>query len=224
MKNDLSKLESILGYCFKNQQLLVRALTHSSAGENNYEKLEFLGDSLLSYYITNHIFNYVSNLKVGGMSQARSNLVSTTYLNFIVEKSGISEFVIFGDSLKNNTTNTKNILADVFESLLAAIYIDGGSEKAERFVNKFILSNFYEHIVLDYKTKLQELVQKHYNGTKIEYRELEHYGPSHDVTFIIGLFLDNIKKAEAQGKTKKEAEQSCAKMVFEMLTMELKNN
>lgn len=216
MRNNFSKLETLIGYTFKNKSLLEQALTHSSANALNYEKLEFLGDSLLSIFVTNHIYNFANNLKVGEMSTLRSNLVSTNSLSTIIKENGINKFVIIGDSLKNNTTHINNILADIFESLLAAICLDGGVEQAERFVNKFLLSKFSEHIVVDYKTKLQELIQKDYNGTKIEYRELGHFGPSHDLTFKIGLFLNGVKRAEAEGKTKKQAEQICAKFVFNM--------
>lgn len=217
MKNNLSELETLVGYSFKNKDLLKQALTHSSASVTNYEKLEFLGDSLLSTFVTKHIYSFANNLKVGEMSTLRSNLVSTTSLSSIIKLSGISEFVILGESLANNTTPINNILADVLESLLAAIYLDGGQSAAERFVNKFLLSKFSEHVVVDYKTKLQELIQRDYNGTKIEYKELSHSGPSHDLTFNIGLFLGGKKQAEAQGKTKKQAEQLCAGMVLNML-------
>ena len=216
MKNNLTQLETLLDYNFKNKELLIQALTHSSASADNYEKLEFLGDSLLSSYVTKHIFNY-TNLKVGEMSTLRSNLVSTTSLSNIILEYGINKFVILGDSLANNSTHITNILADIFESLLAAIYIDGGESQSLKFVNKFLLSSFNENVVVDYKTKLQELIQKHYNGTKIEYRELGHTGPSHDLTFNIGLFLNGEKQAEANGKTKKQAEQLCANIVFNKL-------
>ena len=213
MNNNLNNLQVLIGYNFKNIELLKTAVTHSSAGVNNYEKLEFLGDSLLSVFVTKHIYEF-TNLKVGEMSTLRSNLVSTNSLSEIVKNSGIGEFVILGESLIKNSNNLKNIFADIFESVLAAIYLDGGLNEAQRFVNKFLLTKFNEHVVVDYKTKLQELIQKDYNGTKIEYKELSHIGPSHNLTFNIGLFLDDNKRAEAQGKTKKEAEQICASIVL----------
>ena len=92
MKNNLTQLETLLDYNFKNKELLIQALTHSSASADNYEKLEFLGDSLLSSYVTKHIFNY-TNLKVGEMSTLRSNLVSTTSLSNIILEYGINKFV-----------------------------------------------------------------------------------------------------------------------------------
>ncbi len=214
--SNLNQLETLIGYTFKNKDLLTQALTHSSAGANNYEKLEFLGDSLLSLFVTKHIYTFTT-IKVGDMSTLRSNLVSTSSLSNIIKQTGINKYVILGDSLLNNSTNLTNVFADVFESLLAAIYLDSDLQQAQKFVNMFLLQNFKSGVVVDFKTKLQEYIQKYKNGTTIEYKELEHFGPSHNLTFKIGLFLNGEITAEASGKSKKQAEQKCAQIVLDKL-------
>ena len=220
---DLKTLEENIGYTFKNKDLLKKALTHTSYAyehklESN-EKLEFLGDSILEFISSKYIFNKFSNLKEGEMTKVRATVVCGNSLYKIAKLHNFSDFLYLGKSeIVTGGKNRPAILADSVEAIIAAIYLDGGLGPAE----KFIISNLSEEIELatkhvgdkDYKTVLQEKLQKH-GEVKIEYEIIKEFGPDHDKSFIAEVKCDGKILATGEGKSKKEAQMQAAKKALE---------
>ena len=215
--NNFDKLEKIIGYTFKNKELILKALTHSSSSKTfNYERMEFLGDSLLSIIVAEYLYLNTEQ-KVGKMSVLRSSLVSAEALSKIVLENNLKQFIIVGKSIKATNHIANNVLADVFESITAAIYLDGGFEETKKFVSKFVLKNVNGVLNTDYKTFLQEKIASLHNDYKIEYKLINSLGPSHELTFEMAVCLNGKIMATAKGKNKKEAEQLCAKLLLEQI-------
>ena len=220
---DLKTLEENIGYTFKNKDLLKKALTHTSYAyehklESN-EKLEFLGDSILEFISSKYIFNKFSNLKEGEITKVRATVVCEKSLYKIAKLHNFSDFLYLGKSeIVTGGKNRPAILADSVEAIIAAIYLDGGLEPAE----KFIISNLSEEIELatkhvgdkDYKTVLQEKLQKH-GEVKIEYEIIKEFGPDHDKSFIAEVKCDGKILATGEGKSKKEAQMQAARKALE---------
>lgn len=215
------KIEKLIGYTFQNKEHLKIALTHSSyANENNaqsYEVYEFLGDSLLGFFVSEFLFvNF--DLAEGQLTKLRASLVSASSLKNAMEKLDINSEVLIGKSLANNFPNS--MLSDIFESLTAAIYLDGGKEQAKSFVYKYLIIN-REHVeerlgkLNDYKTMLQEKMQA--EGKKVEYRVIKKWGKPHDMSFKVGLFINESCMQEAEAKSIKEGEQKCAEAQMQKL-------
>lgn len=215
--NNFADLEKIVGYEFKNKELIKRAVTHSSASSTfNYERMEFLGDSLLSMIVAEHLYKN-TNYKVGSMSVIRSNLVSTEALSKLVLKHDLKKFIVVGGSVAGTKNVATNVLADFFESLTAGIYLDGGFEVTKNFVEKFVLSDVEHFVNADYKTLLQEKLATIDKKSKLEYGLIGSSGPSHQLTFEMGIYFNDELILTAKGKSKKEAEQLCAKLFLEKL-------
>ena len=220
---DLKTLEENIGYTFKNKDLLKKALTHTSYAyehklESN-EKLEFLGDSILEFVSSKYLFDKFSNLKEGEMTKVRATVVCEKSLYKIAKLHNFSDFLYLGKSeIVTGGKNRPAILADSVEAVIAAIYLDGGLEPVE----KFIISNLSEEIELatkhvgdkDYKTVLQEKLQKH-GEVKIEYEIIKEFGPDHDKSFIAEVKCDGKILATGEGKSKKEAQMQAAKKALE---------
>ncbi len=220
---DLKSLEENIGYTFKNKDLLKKALTHTSYAyehklESN-EKLEFLGDSILEFVSSKYLFDKFSNLKEGEMTKVRATVVCEKSLYKIAKLHNFSDFLYLGKSeIVTGGKNRPAILADSVEAIIAAIYLDGGLEPAE----KFIISNLSEEIELatkhvgdkDYKTVLQEKLQKH-GEVKIEYEIIKEFGPDHDKSFIAEVKCNGKILATGEGKSKKEAQMQAAKKALE---------
>lgn len=215
--NNLKDFEKSINYTFKNIALLQTALTHSSASSSdNYERMEFLGDSLLSIIVAEHLFLSTTK-KVGVMSVMRSNLVSTDALSKIVLANGWDKYITVGQSVAATHNIAKNILADIFESITAAIYLDSNFENAKQFVTTYVLSGVDECVGMDYKTKLQEKLAKINPDFELKYEVLASSGPSHNMQFTIGLKYNGELVSSAEGSSKKNAEQLCAKLFLEQL-------
>lgn len=218
---NVEKLEAIIGYKFKNKKYLVTALTHSSyanhCGGNDYEKLEFLGDSLLEAIVSINLFDH-KNLNVGELSKIRASLVSANSLSNIILKNGINEFIILGNSIKKKSLS-KKILSDVFESILAAIYLDGGINMARLFVQKFLMSDNYnlDFEKVDYKTLLQEKVKGANSKSVISYVVENVDGPSHKPMFTMKLMIDKNVISTGVAGSKKDAEQICAHLALQKI-------
>ena len=192
INNNLEKLEKEIDYHFKNIKLLDKALTHTSYAyekkvESN-EKLEFLGDSILEFVSSEYIFENYSKLKEGEMTKVRASVVCEKSLYGIAKKHNFGDFLNLGKSEKVSQSEVRPaIMADSVEAVIAAIFLDGGIEPAK----KFILSNLIESIEnstkhigqKDYKTVLQEILQKNGNA-KIEYEIIKESGPDHDKIFL----------------------------------------
>ena len=197
---------------FKNSKLLETALTHSSyanehKGCDNYERLEFLGDAVLEV-VTSEYFYLHTNYKEGEMTKLRANYVCEKALATYAKELGIDEDIRLGHGQMHNLNDT--IIADVFEAVVGAIYLDQGYLVAKKYIDTIIIPYIKKEMDFnaDYKTKLQELVQ---TGKKsVEYEVVKEYGESHKKTFEVVVKIDNIVYGRGRGSSKKEAEQMAA--------------
>lgn len=220
---DLEELEKSIEYKFKNRELLKRALTHISfANENNvksYEKLEFLGDSILEFISSKYLYKNFKELSEGELTKVRAQSVCEDSLYEVAKKHNFSEYILVGKSERSNDGNKKMaIMADCIEATIAAIYFDSGLEEAERFIVSNLKDTMIyasKHIGMkDYKTVLQEKLQK--NGeVHIEYKIIKEEGPDHDKTFTAEVICNNKILAKGEGKSKKMAEMQAAKLALE---------
>lgn len=217
----MNNIEQLLGYKFNNKELINEALTHSSyANENStssYERLEFLGDSILGFVVAEYLYNHYK-LQEGVLSVDRTKLVNEKVLCNIVKNNGISQFIRTGKSVKDLSNS---IEADVFESLLGAIYLDGGIDYAKQFVYKFVLNEQVGVVLqqsIDYKTKLQEYIQS-VSKEKIVYNLLETIDlPNNAKQFTFKLTISG-NTFLGVGTSKAMAEQDCAKQAVKKLNI-----
>ena len=216
---NIEEIEKSINYKFKNEELLKTALTHISyANENNvesYEKLEFLGDSILEFISSKYLFNTYENLTEGELTKVRAQVVCEDSLKEVAKKHKFYDYILVGKSEKVSGGNKKDaIMADCVEAVIAAIYFDGGLNEAE----KFIIENLKEAIeyatahigMKDFKTVLQEKLQKH-GDVHIEYLIINEEGPDHDKTFTAEVKCNGKVLATGKGKSKKSAEMQAAK-------------
>lgn len=222
---NLENVEKSIGYTFKNKELLKTALTHTSyayetESESN-EKLEFLGDSILEFISSKYIYKTYPNLKEGEMTKVRASVVCEESLYKVAKMHGFNDFLYLGKSeQKTGGKNRPAILADSVEAVIAAMYLDGGLEPAE----KFIVENLKEEIKIaskhvgdkDYKTVLQEKLQEH-GEVKIEYEITKETGPDHDKRFEAEVKCNGKILAKGEGRSKKEAQMHAAKKALEIL-------
>ena len=220
---ELEKLEENIGYKFKDKELLKKALRHTSyAYEHKVqsnEKLEFLGDSILEFVTSKYLYETYTNLKEGEMTKVRASVVCEKSLYKVAKMHDFSDFLYLGKSeTQTGGKNRPAILADSVEAIIAAMYLDGGIDVAE----KFIIENLEEaakqatkHVgEKDYKTVLQEKLQK--NGeVHITYTILKEEGPDHDKTFTAEVSCNGKKLAIGIGKSKKAAEMQAAQRALE---------
>lgn len=217
---DLGELEEKIGHKFKNRKLLHIALTHSSyANESNgkylsYERLEFLGDSILSLVTSDYIFKNFPNYPEGDLTKLRASLVCEKQLCVFSKNLEIGKFMKISRGEQHSGGRKRpSILADIFESICAAIYLDAGFSKASEFILKFIVSALNNPVlpdIHDYKTDLQEIVQKNPEET-VEYVLVKESGPDHDKRFTFEAKINSNVVGYGTGKSKKEAEQHAAR-------------
>lgn len=222
----MNELEEKLGHRFKDPGLLKTALTHSSyANENRREgvcneRLEFLGDAVLGLIVAKYLYLSFPQLNEGKMTRLRAELVCEKNLDEVAAKLELGRYLRLGKGEENGGgRNRPSILADAVEATLAAIYLDGGMEEAEKFVNTFIINVFKAgeaELQADYKTELQELVQKT-SGQCLEYVLVGESGPDHMKVFEIAVKLNGKQLATGTGKSKKFAEQMAAKAALETM-------
>ena len=220
----MNTIEKIIGYEFKNKALLEQAFTHSSYAHDknseSYERLEFLGDSVLGFVTACFLFHAEPPLAEGIMSRTRSELVCEQALYRVASSLGFGELLRLsrGEELSGGRERV-SILADSVEALIAAIYLDAGLEKAREFIFRFVLPetvDLHEGRPYDYKSTLQELVQKN-PESHIEYRLVKETGPDHDKRFVFCVLVNGKVCGQGEGRTKKEAEQNAAAAALENL-------
>ena len=217
----MKELEKIIGYEFENKELLKTALTHSSYANEfkckSYERLEFLGDSVLSFIISEYIFDEMKMTSEGELSRIRASLVCEESLSSISRELDFGKYILLGNGEeKAGSRNRNSILCDIFEAILAAIYLDAGIDVAREYVLKIMHSkldsNLYNKSIKDYKSRLQETMQKKYHDkTKISYIVTKESGPEHKKNFYVDLIINGKKLSSGVGFSKKEAEQKAAK-------------
>ena len=222
---DKTELEKNIGYVFKDKELLNRALTHTSyAYENDLqsnEKLEFLGDSILEFVSSEYMYNTYPNLKEGEMTKVRATVVCEDSLYKVAKSNNFSDFLNLGKSEKVTCKEGRPaILADSVEAVIAAMYLDGGLEPAK----EFIVNNLKDEIEnasqnvgqKDYKTVLQEILQKH-GDVDIHYKIIKETGPDHNKKFEAEVIYNKKVLAVGKGKSKKLAEMEAAKYAIEAI-------
>ncbi len=223
----MQSLEAKLKYKFKNIELLKNALVHSSyanevrGNTHSNERLEFLGDSVLSVIVAEHIYNNFPRMPEGELTRLRANLVCEKSLCALSRELGIGEHLLLGRGEdKNGGRERDSILADAFESVLAAIYIDGGMEAAKNHVLNTVLRdlkiNFDEDAFKDYKTTLQEIIQRNPEESVI-YTLIDETGPDHDKQFTVAVKLNSNVIGTGVGKSKKQAEQMAARQALKLM-------
>lgn len=221
----LEKLQQSVGYRFKDERLLQRALTHTSyANECNEghnksnERLEFLGDSVLGIITAEHFYLNFKNLPEGELTKLRAATVCENSLSSFARQLGLGEYLLLGKGeMCTGGSDRPSILADAFEALIAAIYLDGGIEEAKKFVLKYVDKAVEEHRGFkDYKTVLQEVIQKN-PGEVIEYVLVKESGPDHNKRFEVEVHLNSNVIGKGVGTSKKKAEQLAAKEALELM-------
>lgn len=221
---DLENLEKTIGYKFNNIELLKQALTHSSysnehANSPSYERLEFLGDSVLGLIVAGDLFDLYPKNDEGVLSRMKSHIVKEETLCKYATSIDIDKYIYLGKSEQQSEGNRKSsIVSDCFESVLGAIYKDGGFETAVKWLSSIIDKNDYldaKNHLSDYKTTFQEYIQK--NGSaKIEYRQVSESGPAHNKTFTVAVYVNGKFYAKGSAGSKKQAEQNAAKKALNM--------
>lgn len=221
----MKELEAKLGYTFQNRQLLEHALTHSSyanehkgEGLTSNERLEFLGDSVLGMVVADHLYRIHPDMPEGELTRTRAALVCEGSLYEVARRLDLGGYLRLGKGEDAGGGRSRpSILADAVESVLAAVYLDGGIDRARRLIRALILDREVEKAVdRDYKTALQELVQRE-NGQVLAYRAVGERGPDHAKIFIMEVELNGKNVGVGEGRTKKEAEQMAAKAALERL-------
>lgn len=226
MEQDYTSLEKKLGYKFKKKNILKNALTHSSfsnerTGAINYERLEFLGDSVLGFVVSDYIFKEKKDIAEGELTKIRANLVCESTLKLVADELDLGEYLRLGAGERKNGGEKKaSILADCVEAIIAAIYLDSDIKT----VRKFILTFFEEKIdssliaedLTDHKSKLQELIQSK-SKKNIHYKLADEEGPAHNKTFYIEVCQGEKILGKGTGKSKKRAEQAAAKDALERI-------
>ncbi len=229
-EKQLDLLETRLNYFFKDKARLKTALTHSSYAneqtdseiEDN-ERYEFLGDAVLNLIVSHILMHSRPGLSEGDLSRTRAFMVNEVQLAEIARKINLGDFIELGKGeLQTNGRNKNSILADAFEAVCAAVYLDGGFEQALEIITSLfapILEKVSEpQHNRDYKSRLQELAQTWFRKTPV-YSVIDESGPDHNKTFTVQLIIDEIK-ASGTGKSKKAAEQDAARKALEMLDSE----
>lgn len=225
MYEDYKGLEQKINYQFRESSYIYEALTHSSfANEKNdktvrhNERLEFLGDSVLSLIISDYLFMKYPDFPEGELTKVRSKIVCEATLAECARSINLGSFMYFGKGEEmTGGRDRSSILADAFEALIAAIYMDGGLSHARTFIlksmNKKILDAIMGKIFVDYKTRLQEIVQSK-KIKKIKYAVVDEQGPDHSKIFFTEVIINEKVIGKGEGRSKKEAEQNAAKMAL----------
>lgn len=216
---NIAMAEQYLGVSFKNKDLLFQALTHRSYSfekglQETNEKLEFLGDSVLNLIVTEYIYHKFPELSEGDLAKLRANVVNASFLAEIAYELHVGDCIMMGKGAEQTGGRTRvSILGDALEAIIGAIYLDQGMEVASEFVLKNFKELIDERASLgqfgDPKTRLQELVMASY-GNIPRYRTVEEYGPVHDRSFVVKVFINDKVWGQGIGKSKKKAEQEAA--------------
>ena len=209
------KIEEKIGYTFRDGALLERAFTHASASaRDNYQNLEFLGDSVLGFIVSRTLYSEYADTDEGSLTKMRAAVVSERPLAAAIDRLGVAEELITGESEKKiGVSDHSSVKCDLFESLTAAIYLDGGLDEAE----KFVLGALSEEIAVaadsakrsDSKSRINEYAMK--KGVSAEYREEKRTGAPHMPVFTFSLLLGGEVAGEGSGTSKREAQQAAAR-------------
>ena len=219
--------EKEIRYEFKDKNLLINALSHSSYAnekknpKGSNERLEFLGDSVLSVVVSDYLYKNLTSVAEGDLTKLRASLVCEKSLHVFAKQINLGRYIFLGKGEENTGGRERpSILADAFEAVIAAIYLDGGMEAARKHILRFIPeipTNGTKMAFGDFKTVLQEIVQKN-PEEKVEYVLIGEEGPDHNKRFFVAVDLNDEAVGSGTGRSKKEAEQMAAKAAIEALT------
>lgn len=220
----MTGLESRIDYCFKDEKLLERALTHSSyANEHGQshkdnERLEFLGDSVLGFITAEYLFTHHADLPEGELTRLRAYAVCEKSLFEFAKQINLGDYISLSKGEdKTGGRERPSVLSDAFEALIAAIYLDGGMENAKKFVLGFIADYVEKQPSFkDYKTVLQEVIQRN-AGEVLEYVLVSESGPDHNKRFEVEAHLNSNVIGRGIAGSKKKAEQAAAKQALELM-------
>ncbi len=223
-REKLDLAQQILEYEFGDETILLPAITHPSAVEGkpvkcSYERLEFLGDSILGAIVADAAFHAYRNLDEGGLTRIKVSLVSGASLARVAEQLGFADAIIFGMSERGTgRRGLHSALENVYEAVVAALYLDGGIEAARGFVHRTLIEHMSEEMAREPenpKSVLQEKLQE--EGITPTYKLIETQGPPHDRTFVTQVFAGMQALARGVGRTKKESESSAASSALELM-------
>ncbi len=217
-EQEIINFQQVIGYKFKNIDLLIQALTHSSFVNEqkinkkpDYERLEFLGDAILEMVSSEYLFKKYPDKKEGEMSKIRASLVCEPALAFCAEHIELKKYIQLGKGEElTGGRNKESIIADVMEAVIGALFLDGGLQESKHFIDTYVLTNADSMAMFnDSKSLLQEFVQAGGLG-QIKYEICGESGPEHDKIFDVRVWIGDKNMGEGTGKTKKAAEQKAA--------------
>ena len=223
----MKDFEQQIDYRFNDQLLMLEALTHSSYA-NEYrnkgikcnERLEFLGDAVLSIVVADYIFENCPELPEGEMTKLRSSLVCEKALYNFAKQINLGDYLFLSKGEKNGGgADRASILSDAFEAVIAAIYLDGGIESARKHILRFIvpeIKNKNKKPFKDYKTLLQEIIQQNH-GERLSYEVVGEEGPDHDKMFWVQVLLNSNVIGHGEGKSKKQSDEVAAKEALRLM-------
>lgn len=224
--DNICKFEENIDYKFKNKEYILEALTHSSYSNENKkynfnERLEFLGDSVLSIVISDYLFKSEQDLPEGELTKLRASIVCEESLSEVANNIRLGEFMLLGKGEEATGGRERiSILADAFEAVIASIYLDGSIEDAKKFIlnhmEKIISDARRGKIFRDYKTHLQEVLQGK-GESNIWYKLVDEKGPDHNKRFIMEVGINEDVLGVGEGKSKKEAEQFAARVALDKI-------
>jgi len=224
---DFSTLESKLNINFKNKELLAQAFCHRSYINENpdfspghNERLEFLGDAVLELVVTEHLYNNYPTESEGDLTSWRAALVNTKILAGISKELEFDNFILLSRGEASEVGRTKqSLLADTFEAVIGAIYLDGGYNPCKTFIERYLIVRLSQILKLglhrDAKSKFQESAQSK-SGVTPSYKVLRESGPDHQKVFVLGVLIGNEMIAQGEGYSKQEAEESAARKALEI--------
>ncbi len=218
MSRLLSELEEIIGYSFTNKQLLENALTHSSylnenrqKGLQDNERLEFFGDAIIEFYVSEFLFNSFSDFPEGDLTKTRASMVCESALAACAKEICLGDFIFMGRGEElTGGRERASITSDAFEALVAAIHIDSEGAAVPAFIDAHLLRTLKDkQLFFDAKTRLQELIQQD-SSNELHYDMIEESGPVHDRTFVAAAILNGHEIGRGSGHSKKLAQQNAA--------------
>ncbi|MDT8339383.1 MAG: ribonuclease III [Sulfurimonas sp.] len=227
MSKNIEVLEKTLGYEFKNEKLIIEALTHKSHKQPyDNERLEFLGDAVLDLIVGEYLFFKFPKSDEGNLSKIRAALVNEDGFEKLARSINLGEYIYLSNAEENNGGREKaSLLSNAFEAVIGAIYLESGLDAAKKIAIELIEKNHKEisldSLFRDFKTTLQELTQARFGETP-EYKVVASRGPDHKKEFEVAVIIENKEYARAIGKSKKIAQQEAAEMAVKLLNKEMK--
>jgi ribonuclease-3 len=227
VSKNIEVLEKTLGYKFKNEKLIIEALTHKSHKQPyDNERLEFLGDAVLDLIVGEYLFFKFPKSDEGNLSKIRAALVNEDGFEKLARSVNLGEYIYLSNAEENNGGREKaSLLSNAFEAVIGAIYLESGLDAARKIAIDLIEKNHKEisldSLFRDFKTTLQELTQARFGETP-EYKVVASRGPDHKKEFEVAVIIENKEYARAIGKSKKIAQQEAAEMAVKLLNKEIK--